>query len=183
MPGLDRFMRTTVLWKRASVLMVIAAVWLGPASLQASLTNPTNSLEAGIRNAIVRGDAQELRVLLGQASELSASDTAIAQRALSSMEAVGASSARSLAGRYGIDWANKAHHALNSSKSGAVKEALLARYQTAVKAFARVDEAVAVLTGMAEGGFERAVLVDGMTVWVRGAVRDGFAFIGTIFKK
>lgn len=168
---------------RIIILTAICAIWLGASPVQASLSSPTNSLEAGVRNAILRGDAQELRALLGQASELSANDAAIAQRALSSMETVGAADARLLATRYGLDWANKVHHAINSSRSGAVREALLARYQTAAKAFARVDDAVAALTDMAEGKFERAVMVDGMSVWVRGYVRDGLAFIGTIFKK
>lgn len=169
---------------RISVLAVVIAIATAaaPAPLRASLANPTNTLEGGIRNAILRGDAQELRALLGQASELSANDAAIARRALSSMEAVGAADARNLAGRYGIDWANKVVHALKTGKEGAIKRALFERYRTAEAVFARVDEAVAALRSLPKGEVIVTVLVEGLSVVVRCYATNGEAVISTIQK-
>lgn len=173
---------------RHAGLAPIVAAWLAlcavmrPAASHASLTQPTNSLEAGIRNAILRGDSQELRVLLEQAGKLSSSDSAIAQRALASMERIAAQDAKALAERYGIDWANKVQHALKTAEDGAVKRALFERYKTAEAIFARVDKAVAALRDVPKGQFLRKVVVDGIEVAVRGYNGAGGAIIGTIEK-
>ncbi len=169
---------------RAILLALVFITTLsGRSTGWASLTQPTNSLEAGIRNAILRGDAQELRVLMGQAGELSSSDAAIAQRALASMETLGAQDSSLLAERYGVDWANKIAHALKSETDGAVKRALLERYGSAEAAFLRVHKVVETLKNLPRGVSERLVNVDGLEVLVRIYVQRGVAQIATILKK
>lgn len=170
--------RGTLLWFFKTVFLLLATT---STPAQASLTQPTNTMEAGIHNAIMRGDAQELRTLLGQAGKLSANDSAIAQRALSSMGRLGAQDARLLAQRYGIDWANKVQHALKTASDGPVKRALFQRYGSAEAVFAQVDKALNALSDLPNGKFIRTLLVDGMEVTVR-AFKDGIAVIGTIEK-
>lgn len=161
-------------------LFVLAAC---PATSRASLTRPTNTLEGGIQNAILRGDAQELRVLLEQAGELSSSDAAIARRALVSMERVAVQDAKSLAQRYGIDWANKVQHALKTPKTGPVKEALFRRYGTAEAIFTRLDRIVVTLPGLPAGYSLQRVVLDGLEVTIRCFLRDdGVAILSTIEK-
>lgn len=164
------------------MLAVCVGLALVPVPSVASLTHPTNTVEASIRRAILDGDVEELRLLLGEVGELSSSDAAIARRALASMEAVGQQSAREIAGRYGLDWANRVHHILKTARDGAIKRALLARYGSPERVFARVDEIVASLTGLAEGYREETVLVDGLLVVVRINVAQQVARIATILK-
>jgi filamentous hemagglutinin len=141
------------------------------------LGRPTNTLEAGIQQAILRGDAAELETLLGEAN-LSANDSAIAQRALSAMEKLGATDARMLAQRYGIDFANKIGHVLG--ESGHNLGGLIQRFGSAERAFVQIQNGVDSLS-LSAGQFETTIAVGGVNVTVRGIVLDGVARISTAF--
>jgi RHS repeat-associated protein len=150
-----------------------------------SLAHPTNTMEAGIRQAILRGDVGELRLLLGEASGLSASDMVIAQRALATMESLGAENSALLAGRYGVDWVNKAGHIFEGVHQGPVGQALLGKFGSPAEAMAQVQRALEVAkpsTGLFGNTFQTTVNVQGIAVQVRGAVVDGAYKIGTILK-
>jgi hypothetical protein len=150
----------------------------------ASLTQPTNTVEASIHKAIVEGDIQGLRLLLTDASELSASDQAIARRALTSMETLGTKdSCTVLAKQYGINWANKVHHALETATDGPVKQALLDRYGSPEAVFWRVHEVINKLRGLPEGAVEREVAIDGLKVVVRMFIRGTTITISTLLKR
>jgi len=149
-----------------------------------SLAHPTNTLEAGVRQAILRGDVNELRLLLGEAN-LSASDMAIAQRALTTIETVGPENASMLAERYGVDWANRVHHIFEGAHQGTIGDALLSRFGSPAEAMAqiqRVVEATRPSTGFLSNTFKTSVNVEGISVQVRGRLIDGIYRIGTIEK-
>jgi RHS repeat-associated protein len=56
-----------------------------------SLAHPTNTIEAGIRQAMLRGDIAELELLLNtQGAQLSAADLALAQKTLTTLQGGGA---------------------------------------------------------------------------------------------
>jgi filamentous hemagglutinin len=149
------------------------------------LVHPTNTLEAGIRQAILKGDVEELKLLLGQAN-LSANDMAIAQRALSMMESVGGENASMLAERYGVDWANKVDHIFNSVREGPIKDALLNTFKSPAEAVAEIQRALNAAKPAGNfftGRFETNVNVQGINVTVRGIVKDGLPKISTILKQ
>jgi filamentous hemagglutinin len=149
-----------------------------------SLSKPTNTYEVGVRQAILRGDAQELRTLLGN-GVLSVDDALIAQRALAGMESLGASNSAMLSGRYGVNWVNRVHHIFEGVHQGPVGQALLGRFGSPLEAMAQVQRAVEVAkpaTGMFSNTFRSTVNVQGIAVQVRGAVVDGVYKIGTIQK-
>lgn len=175
--ALMKFRATRFVACIAAILLVLAA---GPSA--ASLANPTNTVEAGIRKAILEGNTEELRLLLGQAGELSSSDAAIARRALASMEVLGQRGAQRIAGRYGLDWANKVQHALKTTRDGAIKRALLARYGSPERVFERVDQIIGALEGLPEGVRDVEVIVDGLMVVVRLNVAREAVRIATILK-
>lgn len=143
-----------------------------------SLAHPKDTLEAGIRQAMLRGDAAELRLLLGEAN-LSASDLAIAQRALSVMQNLGAQEARMLAERYGIDFANKIGHAFGKEMHNL--GGLVRHFGSAERAFVQIQTRIDSLA-LPAGRFEQSLNIGGSNITVRGFVQDGAAKIGTIFK-
>lgn len=145
----------------------------------ASLAAPSNTLEAGIRQAMLRGDAAELRLLLGEVSGLSASDMAMAQRAAATIESLGAGDSAMLASRYGIDWANRVHHIFEGAHQGQVGQALITRFGSPAKAFAQIQRAV---EAAHPGTGPATVNVGGIAVQVRGAVVDGVYKISTVLK-
>lgn len=167
---------------RQIFFIIALAPFIGPSTTHASLTHPTNTLEAGIRNAIMRGDAQELRTLLSHAGDLSSSDAAIARRALASIERIGAEDAQLVAKRYGLDWANKVEHALRTTRDGAVKRALFERYKTAEAIFVRLQKALDSLRDLPDGNYAQLLTVDGLDVTLRIYVESGIARISTILK-
>lgn len=153
--------------------------------MYASLSKPNTTYEAGIRQAIVKGDVTELKVLLGEAGELTASDLAIVQRALAGMETVGAQNAEMMAARYGIDWVNKAHHIFNGAHQGPVGQALLRRFGSAEGALVQIQRAVEAAkpsTGLIGNTFTTTVSVGGASVEVRGALVNGVYRIATVLK-
>lgn len=172
---------TTTGRRRLAALALVVLV-VCPAVSYASLAQPTNSMEAGIRNAILRGDTQELRTLLGQAGDLSSSDAAIARRALASMEKLAAEDAQALARRYGLDWANTLQHALKTAADGPVKQALLQQYGSPEKVFVQLDQVVAAFQNVPEGKFTREIVLDGIKVIVRCFGKGGIAILRTIDK-
>ncbi len=144
----------------------------------ASITGtPRNTVEAGIKNAILRGDVEELRLLLGEAN-LSVNDLVIAKRALSAMESLGAADARMLAQRYGVDFANRIGHVFG--KTTHKLEGLIKQFGSPERAFTQVQSRIDSLS-LSAGKFEKIVNVGGTNVTVRGVVQDGLARISTIF--
>ena len=145
-----------------------------------SLFKPQNTLEAGVKNAILRGDINELRLLLGEAN-LSAADTAYAYRILASMEKVGANNARLLAERFGVDWINKVHHIFKGHQ-GPIGDALIKKSGSIEQAVAATQKAVDALKLTRAGKYPVTVNVNGVTVTVRVYVEGGIARISTILK-
>ena len=145
-----------------------------------SLFKPQNTLEAGVKNAILRGDINELRLLLGEAN-LSAADTAYAYRILASMEKVGANNARLLAERFGVDWINKVHHIFKGHQ-GSIGDALIKKSGSIEQAVAATQKAVDALKLTRAGKYPVTVNVNGVTVTVRVYVEGGIARISTILK-
>ena len=143
-----------------------------------TLAHPKTTYEAGVRRAILRGDAAELRTLLGN-GPLSASDLAIAQRALTVMEGLGAENSAMLASRYGVDFANKIGHVFGKelhNLSGVVQQ-----FGSAERAFVQIQTQIDSLA-LAAGKFETAISIGGTNVTVRGFVQNGAAKISTVFK-
>ena len=145
--------------------------------VDSSIAHPTNTLEAGIQQAILRGDAQELRLLLGEAN-LTANDLAIAQRALGAIESLGADAARSLASRYGVDYANTMIHAMNNS--GHNLAALVQSLGSPAKVFLEVQRLVDAAVA-ASGNAPSVVQVGNTLVQVRVVLVDGVARIRTMY--
>lgn len=143
-----------------------------------SLSHPKNTYEAGVRQAILRGDAQELRTLLGN-GVLSADDALIAQRALTAMESLGAENSAMLAGRYGVDWANKVGHVFGKEMHNL--GGLVEKFGSAERAFVQIQTRIDSLA-LPAGRFEQSLSVGGTNITVTGRVIDGVAKIGTIFK-
>lgn len=125
----------------------------------------------------MRGDAQELRTLLGNGF-LSADDALIAQRALAAMESLGAEGARLLASRYGVNYANTVNHAFGRAKHNLGP--LAQEFGSPAQAFLQVQTAVDTAFA-ATGNIPAAVQVGRFTVQVRGAIMDGAAHIRTLF--
>lgn len=106
-----------------------------------SLARPTNTVEASIHRAIINADIGELRVLLGETSgSLRTSDLLIAKRALATMESIGAQDSALLAGRYGVDFANKIAHAFGRAEHNLCHVAR--HFGSAGRAFAQIQRAV-----------------------------------------
>ena len=147
--------------------------------VDSSIAHPTNTLEAGIQQAILRGDAQELRLLLGEAN-LTASDMAIAQRTLTVIESVSPQEARLLAERYGVDLGNKLAHIFENSLHDHGLTALVEASGTVGRAFLGVQAAIDSLS-LPAGVFQRVVSVSGVNITVRGIVINGVARINTMF--
>lgn len=143
-----------------------------------SLAHPKNTYEAGVRQAILRGDVQELRTLLGN-GVLSADDAIIAQRALMGMESLGAESSSMLASRYGVDWANRVGHAFGKDMHNL--GGLVEKFGSAERAFVQIQTRIDSLA-LPAGNFERSLSIGGANITVTGRVIDGAAKIGTIFK-
>jgi filamentous hemagglutinin len=149
-----------------------------------SLAHPNNTYEAGVRQAILRGDAAELETLLGNGT-LSADDAIIAQRALAAMRTTSTENSAMLASRYGVNWVNKVGHIFEGAHRGPVGDALLAKFGSPVEAMVQVQRAVEVAkpsAGLFSNSFEATVNVQGVAIEVRGAVIDGVYKIGTILK-
>ncbi len=142
-----------------------------------SLAHPTNTLEAGVRQAILRGDVGELRVLLGEAN-LTANDMAMAQRALSAMENLSGQEARMLAKRYGLDFANKIGHAFGKELHNL--DTLVRTFGSPERAFVQIQNQVDALS-LSAGPFTRVLTIDSVNVTIRGFVQNGIAKIGTVF--
>lgn len=157
------------------------AITGGFAYLFNSLTHPDykdSSLVNGIRQAIIRGDVEELRLLLGNAAELSSTDLAIAQRALTAMESLGPEGAKLLASRYGVNFANTVNHAFGQAKHNLGP--LVQEFGSPAQAFVQVQTAVDAAFATT-GNIPAAVQVGRFTVQVRGAIMDGVAHIRTLF--
>jgi filamentous hemagglutinin len=149
-----------------------------------SLAHPQNTYEAGVRQAILKGDVSELEALLGNGT-LSAQDALIAQRSLAAMRSAGTENSALLAGRYGVDWVNKVGHIFEGAHQGPVGQALLRRFGSPIEAMAQVQRALEVTkpsTGLFSNTFQTTVNVQGVAVPVRGALVDGVYRIGTILK-
>jgi RHS repeat-associated protein len=142
-----------------------------------SLAHPTNTYEAGVRQAILRGDVGELQALLGN-GVLSAEDALIAQRALTAMESLGPEGAQLLASRYGVNYANTVNHAFGQAKHNLGP--LVQEFGSPAQAFVQVQTAVDTAFA-ATGNIPAAVQVGRFTVQVRGAIMDGVAQIRTLF--
>ena len=150
-----------------------------------SLMHPTNTIEAKLQQAILKGDVAELRLALGEATSLSASDALIAQRALATMEGLGAENSAMLASRYGVDWANKVGHIFESAHQGSVGQALVGQLGSPANAMLQVQRAVEIAkpsTSLFSNTFNTTVNVQGVAVQVRGALVNGVYRIGTIQK-
>ena len=132
-----------------------------------------------MQQAILNGDAAELRLALGEVTTLSASDVAIAQRALAAMETVGVENAKALATRYGVDWAHKAHHVFGQSKHGL--DSLAQTIGSREAAFAELQRAVDAAY-KATGQFPKSVDVRGTVVRVQGAIVDNLLRINAGFR-
>jgi len=150
-------------------------------SRRVSIAKPNNTLEAGILQAIMRGDAIELRILLAEGrgtSLLSANDVAIAERALGAIEVLGAEDATFLAGRYGSDFANTINHIFGNAahKLGP----LVKEFGSAEKAFVAAQRIVDAAF-KAEGAVPKAIKLGQSTVRVNTAVGDGIAQIRTMY--
>lgn len=180
--GLAQFAITTVVGGTASVIgggkFANGAAQAAFGYLFNSLAHPKNTYEAGVRQAILRGDVQELRTLLGN-GVLSADDALIAQRALTAMESLGAENNAMLAGRYGVDWANKVGHAFGKEMHNL--GGLVEKFGSAERAFVQIQTRIDSLA-LPAGRFEQSLSIGGTNVTVRGFVQDGVAKIGTIFK-
>ena len=142
-----------------------------------SLVHPKNTYEAGVRQAILRGDVAELETLLGN-GVLSADDALIAQRALVAMKSLGPEGAQLLASRYGVNYANTVNHAFGQAKHNLGP--LAQEFGSPAQAFVQVQAAVDT-TFAATGNIPAAVQVGRFTVQVRGAIMDGVANIRTLF--
>ena len=145
-----------------------------------SLFQPQTTLEAGVRNAILRGDIQELRLLLSEAN-LSTADAAYAQRILASMEKIGESNSRLLAERYGVDWLNKVHHIFKGHQ-GSIGNTLIQKSGSMENAVVATQKAVDALKLTKTGNYPVTVTVNGITVIVRVYVNNGVSRIATILK-
>ncbi|EOB40007.1 pre-toxin domain with VENN motif family protein, partial [Neisseria meningitidis 69176] len=145
-----------------------------------SLFQPQTTLEAGVRNAILRGDIQELRLLLGEAN-FSTADAAYAQRILASMEKIGESNSRLLAERYGVDWLNKVHHIFKGHQ-GSIGNTLIQKSGSMGNAVVATQKAVDALKLTKTGNYPVTVTVNGITVIVRVYVNNGVSRIATILK-
>ena len=145
-----------------------------------SLFQPQTTLEAGVRNAILRGDIQELRLLLSEAN-LSTADAAYAQRILASMEKIGESNSRLLAERYGVDWLNKVHHIFKGHQ-GSIGNTLIQKSGFMENAVVATQKAVDALKLTKTGNYPVTVTVNGITVIVRVYVNNGVSRIATILK-
>lgn len=143
-----------------------------------SLAHPKNTYEASVRQAILRGDLQELRTVLGN-GVLSADDALIAQRALTGMESLGAENSAMLASRYGVDWTNKVGHAFGKEMHNL--GGLVEKFGSAERAFVQIQTRVDSLA-LPAGRFEQSLSVGGTNLTVRGFVQDGVAKISTVFK-
>jgi filamentous hemagglutinin len=151
----------------------------------ASLSRPVNTVEAKVRQAILSGDAAELRLVLGEATSLSSTDLAIAYRALAAMESLGAQNSALLASRYGVDWANRVGHIFEGVHQGPVGQALLQRFGSPAEAMAQIQRALEVArpsTGLTGSSFATTLNLQGIAVQIRGRVVDGIYKIGTIEK-
>ena len=145
-----------------------------------SLFQPQTTLQAGVRNAILRGDIQELRLLLSGAN-LSTADAAYAQRILASMEKIGESNSRLLAERYGVDWLNKVHHIFKGHQ-GSIGNTLIQKSGSMENAVVATQKAVDALKLTKTGNYPVTVTVNGITVIVRVYVNNGVSRIATILK-
>ena len=145
----------------------------------ASLTGggPT-SIESAIQQAILRGDVDALRTLLGEVASLSANDLAMAQRALAAMENLGAQEAKMLAERYGIDFANKIGHAFG--KDGHKLDAVVQAFGSAERAFVEIQGQLDAMS-LSAGNSTQILNVGGINVTVQAFVRNGTAKIVNIF--
>jgi RHS repeat-associated protein len=140
---------------------------------------PKNSLEAGIQQAIRRGDIGELRLLLGEAGEqLTANELLIAQRALAAMETLTAEDTAMLSARYGVDFANKIIHVFGKSAHGL--GGVVEELGSAAKAFAEAQRAVETAYA-ATGSMPSTIQLGSFIVRVTGAVVEGTPRIGTMF--
>lgn len=117
---------------------------------------------------------------MGEMSEigLTQSDLALATRARSAMEKLGSADARMLAGRYGVDFANKIGHVFAKAEHNL--QALVQRFGSAERAFVEIQTKVDALA-LPAGQFQTTVTVSGVNITVRGFVQDGLAQIGTAF--
>lgn len=145
-----------------------------------SLFQPQTTLEAGVRNAILRGDIQELRLLLGEVN-FSKAEAAYAQRILASMEKIGESNSRLLAERYGVDWLNKVHHVFKGHQ-GSIGNTLIQKSGSMENAFVATQKAVDALKLTRTENYPVTVTVNGITVIVRVYVNNGVSRIATILK-
>jgi filamentous hemagglutinin len=181
--GAAQFAVTTVVGGTVSVIgggkFANGAAQAGFGYLFNSLSKPKDTVEAKVQQAILNGDAAELRLALGEVTTLSASDVAIAQRALAAMETVGVESAKALATRYGVDWAQKAHHVFGQSKHGL--DSLAQTIGSREAAFAELQRAVDAAY-KATGQFPKSVDVRGTVVRVQGAIVDNLPRINTGFR-
>lgn len=143
----------------------------------ASLSRPNTTYEAGVRQAILRGDVEELRGLLGN-GVLSDTDYLIAQRALAAMESVGSQDAAMLASRYGVDFTSTINHAFGVAKHKLAK--VMAEFGSAAKAFVEAQRIVDAAYA-ANGSIPQVIRLGTVDVQVRGAVIDGVAYIRTLF--
>jgi len=150
-----------------------------PRLLFASLARPTNTIEGGMHRAILRGDVDELRLLLREnPNVLKGDDVLIVQRAITAMESLGAQDSALLASRYGVNFWNTINHSFGqvSHNLGRVAQ----EFGSAAKAFAEAQRAVdAAYT--ATGRIPQVIQLGSSNVQVRGAVVDGIAQIRTLF--
>jgi filamentous hemagglutinin len=147
-----------------------------------SLMHPSNTLEAGIQSAIMKGDTAELRVLL-DAGGLSSNDLAIAQRALSVMEDLSSADSSMLADRYGVDFGNKLSHVFENNLHDHGLDSLVKEFGSNARAFVEIQRSVEGLD-LGPGQFVRSINIGeySTSVTVRGYVQDGIVRINTIYR-
>lgn len=128
--------------------------------------------------AEVHDESGELKLLMSEAV-LSVDDLAIAQRAAAAMESLSPESAKMLAERYGLDFANKVGHAFGKDIHSL--ESLAQTFGSAERAFVQVQSQVDSLS-LSASKFEKIINAGGSNITVRGFVQNGVAKISTIFK-
>lgn len=143
-----------------------------------SIAHPRNTVEAKLQQAILNGDAAELRLALESAADISATDTAIAQRALTAIESIGQENAAALAQRYGVDWSNKVVHIFGNAEHNL--STLLGQAGSAEKAFLQLQNAVETAYSISKT-IPASVTVGSQSITVRVTLVSGFLRISTAY--
>jgi filamentous hemagglutinin len=132
-----------------------------------------------VQQAILRGDAAELEIILGNGTFSSGAEEALAYRALAAMRALGTQDARMLAERYGIDFANRINHVFG--RAGHNLGSLVQEFGgSAARAFAATQRAVEAAYAAA-GEIPTIVRVGMFNVSVEVVLNAGLVQIATAY--